>query len=56
MTDKNLPKQPRIEQQDNTRRDFIKKSSAVFGAAALMGLVPPGVRQAAWAAGSDAPE
>ena len=56
MTDKKLPKQPRIEQQDNTRRDFIKKSSAVFGAAALMGLVPPGVRQAAWAAGSDAPE
>ena len=56
MTDKKLPKQPRIEQRDNTRRDFIKKSSAVFGAAALMGLVPPGVRQAAWAAGSDAPE
>ena len=56
MTDKKLPKQPRIEQQDNTRLDFIKKSSAVFGAAALMGLVPPGVRQAAWAAGSDAPE
>ena len=56
MTDKKLFKQPRIEQQDNTRRDFIKKSSAVFGAAALMGLVPPGVRQAAWAAGSDAPE
>ena len=56
MTDKKLPQQPCVEQQDNTRRDFIKKSSAVFGAAALMGLVPPGVRQAAWAAGSDAPE
>ena len=56
MTDKNLPKQPQIEQQDNTRRDFIKKGSVLLGAATLMGLVPPGVRQAAWAAGSDAPE
>src|SRR6266508_4880343 len=34
------------------RRGFIKKA----GAAAIMSLVPPGVRNAAWAAGSDAPE
>jgi nitrate/nitrite transport system substrate-binding protein len=41
---------------DNSRRDFMKKSVVLTGAAALMSLVPPGVRQAAWAAGSDAPE
>ena len=34
------------------RRTFIKQA----GAAALMSLVPDAVRQAAWAAGSDAPE
>jgi len=34
------------------RRGFIKKA----GAAAIMSLVPPAVRNAAWAAGSDAPE
>src|SRR5437899_12991594 len=34
------------------RRGFIKKA----GAAAIMSLVPATVRQAAWAAGSDAPE
>ena len=38
------------------RRDFLKKTATLGSAAALMGLVPPGVRQAAWAAGSDAPE
>lgn len=40
----------------NTRRDFLKKSTGILGAAALMNLVAPGVRSAAWAAGSDAPE
>jgi nitrate/nitrite transport system substrate-binding protein len=39
-----------------SRRLFIQKSAGTLGAAALMSLVPPGVRQAAWAAGSDAPE
>lgn len=39
-----------------TRRDFLKTSSLAVGGAALMGLVPPGVRAGAWAAGSDAPE
>lgn len=38
------------------RRDFLKKSSVLPTAAALTALVPPGTRQAAWAAGSDAPE
>jgi nitrate/nitrite transport system substrate-binding protein len=37
------------------RRRFLQKSSAL-GAAALMAMLPPGVRNAAWAAGSDAPE
>jgi nitrate/nitrite transport system substrate-binding protein len=41
---------------DSGRRDFLKKSGMLLGGAALMSLVPPGVRQGAWAAGSDAPE
>ncbi len=43
-------------QPDNPRRDFIKKAAGVSAAAALMNMVPAGVRSAAWAAGSDAPE
>ena len=39
-----------------TRRDFLKTSSLALGGAALMGMVPPGVRAGAWAAGSDTPE
>jgi len=38
------------------RREFIKQSGVLLGGAALMSLVPAGVRSAAWAAGSDAPE
>jgi nitrate/nitrite transport system substrate-binding protein len=34
------------------RRNFLKRAAAV----GIMGLVPAGVRSAAWAAGSDAPE
>jgi nitrate/nitrite transport system substrate-binding protein len=37
------------------RRKFLQQGGALTGAA-LMGLVPAGVRQSAWAAGSDAPE
>ena len=40
----------------NARRDFLKKSTGILGAAALMNLAAPGVRSGAWAAGSDAPE
>jgi nitrate/nitrite transport system substrate-binding protein len=40
----------------STRRDFLKTSSLALGGTALMGMVPPGVRAGAWAAGSDAPE
>jgi nitrate/nitrite transport system substrate-binding protein len=39
-----------------TRRDFLKTTSLAVGGAALMSMVPPGVRSGAWAAGSDAPE
>src|SRR5689334_13847506 len=39
-----------------SRRDFIRQSAAVLGGAALMAAVPPGIRGAVWAQGSDAPE
>ena len=39
-----------------SRRDFVRKTSGLIGAGALMSMVPPAVRQGAWAAGSDAPE
>ena len=42
--------------QDPTRREFARKSLSLLGGAALMAMVPPGVRSGAWAAGSDAPE
>ncbi|BBO99594.1 CmpA/NrtA family ABC transporter substrate-binding protein [Sulfuriferula nivalis] len=45
-----------ITTDTNSRRDFLKKSTGMLGAAALMNLVSPEVRQGAWAAGSDAPE
>ena len=40
----------------NSRRDFIKNGAGLIGGAALMAMLPPGVRSAAYAAGSDAPE
>jgi nitrate/nitrite transport system substrate-binding protein len=46
--------------QDDTlsrpRRHFLQGAGSLMSAAALMAAVPPGVRNAAWAAGSDAPE
>jgi nitrate/nitrite transport system substrate-binding protein len=41
---------------NDAKRDFLKKAAGMSAAAAIMSLVPPGVRSAAWAAGSDAPE
>jgi nitrate/nitrite transport system substrate-binding protein len=41
---------------NHDKRDFLKKAAGLSAAAAIMSLVPPGVRNAAWAAGSDAPE
>ena len=38
------------------RRDFLRQATLLTGGAALMSMVPPGVRAGAWAAGSDAPE
>jgi nitrate/nitrite transport system substrate-binding protein len=45
-----------ILEPNHPRRDFLKKAAGVSAAAALMNMVPAGVRSAAWAAGSDAPE
>jgi nitrate/nitrite transport system substrate-binding protein len=45
-----------ILEPNKPRRDFIKKAAGISAAAALMNMVPAGVRSAAWAAGSDAPE
>jgi len=39
-----------------SRRGFVRQAAVAGGAAALMGLLPPGLRAGAWAAGSDAPE
>jgi nitrate/nitrite transport system substrate-binding protein len=44
------------KKQGYTRRDFIKTTAMAGAGASLMSMVPPGVRSAAWAAGSDAPE
>jgi nitrate/nitrite transport system substrate-binding protein len=42
---------------DNDRRKFFRQAVAgAFGAAAMLGAVPPILRSQAWAAGSDAPE
>jgi nitrate/nitrite transport system substrate-binding protein len=41
---------------DESKREFMKKTATLSAAAAIMTLIPPGVRSAAWAAGSDAPE
>ena len=38
------------------RRRFLKHAAARGSGAALMSMVPPGIRAGAWAAGSDAPE
>jgi nitrate/nitrite transport system substrate-binding protein len=41
---------------DVERRNFFKLGAAAFGASAMMGLLPEGVRNSAWAAGTDKPE
>jgi nitrate/nitrite transport system substrate-binding protein len=47
-----------VESSDGAqkRRDFLRQGATLMTGAALMGMVPPGIRSAAWAAGSDAPE
>ena len=45
------------ESVNASRRGFFKQAVAgAFGAAAMMNIVPMGIRTNAWAAGSDAPE
>lgn len=39
-----------------SRRKFLQGTGMVLGAGAVMNMVPAGIRNAAWAAGSDAPE
>jgi len=56
---KRKPNTESVTSHDNgsSRRDFLKTSLvAGLGAASILGMVPPGVRTAAYAAGSDAPE
>jgi ABC-type nitrate/sulfonate/bicarbonate transport system substrate-binding protein len=38
---------------NKSRRDFLKAGSLVLGGASIMGLIPPAVRNAAWAGGSE---
>ena len=47
---------PKATVTETSRRDFIKKSTAIAGVAGIMSMVPDAIRNAAWAAGSDAPE
>jgi nitrate/nitrite transport system substrate-binding protein len=42
--------------EQNGRRDFMKQTGAILGAAGIMSMVPMGTRAVAWAGGSDAPE
>ena len=51
-----MPERKDPKPRSRTRRSFLRKTGAAAGYTALMGLVPQGVRQAAWAGGSDAPE
>jgi nitrate/nitrite transport system substrate-binding protein len=62
MKQGNEGKQTNVHMQDrsvdisDSRRDFIKRTVGLSAAASIMSLVAPGVRSAAWAGGSDAPE
>jgi len=47
---------PVAANEASERRTFIRQSGALLGGAALMSAVPPGIRGAVWAQGSDAPE
>jgi len=55
MSDEGRRDPPGTAAHEPARRRFLRETGALTGAA-LMALVPPGVRSAAWAAGSDAPE
>ncbi|HQT26134.1 MAG TPA: ABC transporter substrate-binding protein, partial [Burkholderiales bacterium] len=39
--------------ENSARRDFFRQGAMALGGAALMGMVPTGARQAAWAGGTE---
>lgn len=55
-TTQKQPEQESLDQNTMNRRDFMKRSGSLVGAAGILTLVPPAIRSNAWAAGSDAPE
>ncbi len=55
MSEQDKPKDTQLKTPGMSRRDFLR-NSALLGGAAVFGGVAPGLRSAAWAAGSDAPE
>jgi nitrate/nitrite transport system substrate-binding protein len=55
MSDTDNSNKPELP-ADESRRGFLKTALLGSAAASIMTLVPAGVRSAAWAAGSDAPE
>ncbi len=46
----------KVTSRQRGRRRFLKSVAAYGGSAAFAAMVPPAIRQSAWAAGSDAPE
>ena len=56
MTDSKKPSSPTSEVINPSRRHFLLSAGLAVGATTFMSLVPAGIRNAAWAAGSDAPE
>lgn len=59
MTDHKAGPDDGVQGQANDgigRRDFLKGTGALIGAGGMLSLMPPGIRSAAWAAGSDRPE
>ena len=55
VTDASIETSP-VATPSSSRRDFLKQAGALGATAGIMSLVPDPIRQAAWAAGSDAPE
>jgi nitrate/nitrite transport system substrate-binding protein len=56
MKDRTTPTNTTTPVMDKQRRDFLRKTGLLLGVGTLSSLVPAGIRSAAWAAGSDAPE
>lgn len=56
MSTDNDEKKPEGVIADVSRRNFMKNVGTALGGTAILTMIPPFVRNAAWAAGSDAPE